>query len=164
MTKKNLEKAKIIFSEAKEMLKSSKLNSEQLEQKISRFITICVASIGGLTAVLSFLKDGNFFFKAGLFILIAGFIHSLFKAIQAQKTNKFASDGIEASTLIENEVIDRNDEIYLMESLALTYEEKAKHNNQVADKIGGLFNGVLRNLEKYLVVSSIAMAIGFFYP
>ena len=58
MTEKKLEKAKIIFSEAKEMLKSSKLNSEQLEQKISRFVTICVASIGGLTGVLSFLKDG----------------------------------------------------------------------------------------------------------
>lgn len=161
MTEKKLEKAKIIFSEAKEMLKSSKLNSEQLEQKISRFVTICVASIGGLTGVLSFLKDGNFFFKAGLLILIAGFIHSLFKILQAQKTNAFASGGIEASTLIGSEDIEKNDEIYLMKSLALTYEEKAKHNNTKSAKIGGLFNKVLGNLEKYVLASFLAMFIGW---
>jgi len=65
MTDRRLEKAKIVFNDSKEMLKSSKLNSEQLEQKVSRFVTICVTSISALTAVLSFLKDGNFFFKAG---------------------------------------------------------------------------------------------------
>ncbi len=156
-----LEKTKIIFNEAKEMLKSSKLNSEQLEQKISRFVTICVASISGLTGVLSFLKDGNFFFKMGLLILIAGFIHSLFKVLQAQKTKAFASDGIEASAVIENEDIEKNDEIYLMKSLALTYEEKAKHNNTESAKIGDLFNKVLGNLEKYVLASSLAMFIGW---
>jgi len=48
-----------------------------------------------------------------------------------------------------------------MKSLALTYEEKAKHNNTKSAKIGGLFNKVLGNLEKYVLASSLAMFIGW---
>ena len=54
MTEKNSEKAKIIFIEAKERHQFSNLSSEQLDQKISRFSTICVVSISSLTAVLSY--------------------------------------------------------------------------------------------------------------
>jgi hypothetical protein len=162
MEKQDLEKAKIIFNEAKAMLQSSRTNSEQLEQKVSRFVTVCVTSIGCLTAVLSFLKEGNFFFKIGLLILISGFIHSLFKILQSSKTNKFASDGLEASTIIDDEECKKEDASYLMTKLALTYEEKANHNNQVSGKIGELFDKVLKNLEKYLLASSISMLIGFF--
>ena len=66
MTTPHLEKTKIIFNEAKEMLKASTLNSEILQQKISRFVTICVASIGILTGTFPFLNgtltgDGNLF-------------------------------------------------------------------------------------------------------
>ena len=56
MTEKNSEKAKIIFIEAKESLQFSNLNLEQLDQKISRFSSICVVSISSLTAVLSFSR------------------------------------------------------------------------------------------------------------
>lgn len=100
MTEKNSEKAKIIFIEAKERLQFSNLSSEQLDQKISRFSSICVVSIGSLTAVLSFLKDRNIFFTLGLFVLIVGFIYSLFKAFEAQKAKKYASNGIEASVIL----------------------------------------------------------------
>lgn len=157
-----LEKAKIIFSESKAMLQSSKTNPEQLELKISRFVTVCVTSIGGLTAVLSLIKDENFFFKMGLLILIFGFIHSFFKTLQLSKSNKFASDGLEASTIIDNEECKKEDLAYLMTKLALTYEAKANHNNGVSDRICELFDKVLKNLEKYLLASSIAMLIGFF--
>lgn len=163
-TRVALEKAKITFNEAKDMLRSSKLNAEQLEHKISRFVAICVPSIAALTTALSFLKDGNSFFKVGLLALIIGFIHSLFKTIQSQKTNQYASDGIEARTIINDKNIRKKDEIFLMQSLSLTYEDKAKHNNDVTTKIAKSFDGVLKNLEKYLFISSIFMFIGFFTP
>ena len=164
MTEKNSEKAKLIFIEAKERLQFSNLDSERLDQKISRFSSICVASIGSLTAVLSFLKDGNIFFKLGLFVLIVGFIYSLFKAFKAQQAKKYASNGIEASVLINDEIIGRNDEIYLMECLALTYEEKANFNNKLIDDNAILFNKALKKLRFFFFTSLLFMVLGFFSP
>ena len=149
MTEKNSEKAKIIFIEAKERLQFSNLSSEQLDQKISRFSSICLVSINSLIAALSFLKNGNIFFSLGLFVLIVGFIYSLFKAFEAQKAKKYASNGIEASVMINDEIITRNNEIYLMECLALTYEEKANFNNKLFENNAILFNKVLHKLKYF---------------
>ncbi len=156
-----LEKAKIIFQESKAKLLSSKANSEQLESKTSRFTTVCITSIVGLTAVLSFLKN-VLFFKIGILILILGFFYSLFKILQSSKTNNFASDGIEASIVTNDKDCIEKDTTYLLRSLALTYEEKANHNNQTSKQIGRQFDKILKNLEKYLFASSIAMFIGLF--
>ena len=160
MTEKNSEKAKIIFIEAKERLQFSNLSSEQLDQKISRFSSICLVSINSLIAALSFLKNGNIFFSLGLFVLIIGFIYSLFKAFEAQKAKKYASNGIEASVMINDEIITRNNEIYLMECLALTFEEKANFNNKLIDSSAVLFNKALEKLKIFFLVSLVFMIFG----
>ena len=162
MTEKNSAKAKIIFIEAKESLQFSNLNLEQLDQKISRFSSICGVSISSLTAVLSFLKDGNIFFTLGLFVLIIGFIKALFEALKAQKARKTAPNGFEASIIINHEIITRNNEIYLMECLALTYEEKANFNNKLFENNAILFNKVLHKLKYFFIFSVPFMFLGLF--
>lgn len=49
--------------------------------------------------------------------------------------------------MINDEIIGRNDEIYLMECLALTYEEKANFNNKLIDDNAILFNKALKKLR-----------------
>ena len=160
MSNHHLEKAKIIFNESKAMLQSSRSNAEQLDLKISRFSNVCFSSIGGITAVLSFLKDGNLFFKISLLILIFGFIYSFFQMMQSSKSDKFASDGMEASTIINDKQCNEEDDIYLMKCLALTYEEKAKHNNKISGDKAELFDKVLKNLKIFFLVSLLSMGLG----
>lgn len=161
MTKVNFNRNEIVFNEAKAKLVSSKTNSEQLENKLSRFITICISFVGGLTAILSFLKS-VLFFKIAILILILGFIHALFKIIQCSKTKEYASDGMEASTILNDDECSKKDEGYLLSSLALTYEEKANHNNKISKEIAEQFDNSLKTLEKYLFFSAICMFIGLF--
>ena len=157
MSKENLEKAKIVFQESKARLQSSKVSSEQLENKISHFSTLCIASIGGLTTALSFLGDMPFF-KISLFILIVGFIHSLINLFKLKKTNKFASNGLGAKAIIEDEP---NNSTSLLRRLALTYEDKANLNYKLSDKIAENFDKTLLNIEKYIVVSALVLLLGF---
>jgi len=156
-SKQELEKAQIILQESKARLTSSKNSSEQLENKISHFSNLCIASIGGLITAISFVK-GLVFFKISLFILTIGFIHSLINLLKLKKTNKFASDGLEASTIIDS---NSNDNASLLRRLALTYEDKASHNYKLTEKIANNFDKVLLNIEKYVVFSALVLLLGF---
>ncbi len=94
--------------------------------------------------------------------MIIGFITALFEALKAQKARKTAPNGFEASIIINHEIITRNNEIYLMKCLALTYEEKANFNNKLFENNAILFNKVLHKLKYFFIFSVPFMFLGLF--
>lgn len=158
--KDDLEKAHIIFQESKAKLLSAKTNCEQLANTVFRLTSICIGSIVGLTAILSFVKN-IIYLKAAILILIVGFVHSLFKVIQSLKTNLFASDGLKASTIFKDEECMRDNASVLFNRLSLTYEEKADHNNKISAQIAGRFDNTLKILKRYFLCSLIMIILGF---
>ena len=79
--------------------------------------------------------------------------------MQSSKSDEFASDGMEASTIIDDKQCNEEDDIYLMKCLALTYEEKAKHNNTISGNKAELFDKVLKNLKIFFLVALLSMGL-----
>jgi hypothetical protein len=158
--KDSLEKANITFKESKARLLSSQRSSEQLENKISHFSNLCIASIGGLATAISFLH-GKLIYQVFLCVLLIGFVHSLRNLLKLKKTNKFASDGIEATAVIDHDDYDSKDSSSLLRSLAKTYENKANYNYTLSDEIAKDFDKTLNNTERYVVSSGLALLLGF---
>lgn len=161
MSKDILEKANIIFKESKARLLSSQRSCEQLEKKISHFSILCIASIGWLATAISFL-NGKLIYQIFLCVLLIGFALFLRGLLKLKKINKFASDGIDATDVIDHDDYNSKDIYSLLRSLAKTYESKANYNYKLFDEIAKGFDKTLVDAERYVVAFALfALSLSF---
>ncbi|MBN9542730.1 MAG: hypothetical protein J0G32_02900 [Alphaproteobacteria bacterium] len=159
-------KAEIIFNEAKAKLLSSRKSLDDQDKKYESAKKFYVTIIAILFASLNYLRDEAF--QIPIFLLICCFYHAIYKMLRIEKSIGVASDGIEASAIVYNEECLENDVQYLYNSLALTFDEKSKYNNDQAVKRALHFDTITDNIRRWFllifIITIILVIIYWFLP
>jgi len=143
----------LIFEEAKASLESSIVNSDKLEKKIFFWGGLYVA---GMSTVAALISKGTL--SLPLLCMFVGFLLAFLLLRHAFKTKKYAAMGMQASPLLEKPwnsmAIDA-----LYESIALSYEEKAAHNNAISAEKSCHVNRSTFCLISFLVLAVVILIV-----